>query len=242
MKFRAAAILACLLIPGEIAAGAAQPAPAPGTATSDCAPPANFAKRFPTLTEKKALGKVNRTVTRQSYGLLQADNPVTGAEVDSNDLYAQTMFGVAGFGRAHTYTAITQPLDGPRAYSLRISDTEYTKGTRPYFSNDLAELHIPHEGGVVVVKRTAAWEEGFCSASQNGPPSCYNTAIGAFGVERELFEALAARDPKRMIEITARKQDGTMAACPYYFSPLSFKATMLTIDAAYAKAVKKAQQ
>jgi len=242
MIFRAAAMLACLVLPGEIAAGVAQPLPASGNPAGDCAPPANFAKRFPTLTEKQALKKVNVQITRQSYGLL-ADHPVTGAEVDSNDLYARTMFGVAGYGRGHTYTAITQPLEGPRTFSLRISDTEYTTGSQPILYNELAELHIPHAGGTVVVKRSVPWQEGFCSNKTNAPPSCYTTAIGAFNVERDLFEALAARDPATPIEVAARKRDGTMTACPYYFSPLSFKATLLTIDKAYAKAVaKKARQ
>lgn len=71
------------------------------------------------------------------------------------------------------------------------------------------------------------------------PPSCFNTAIGSFAIERDLFEALASSDPAKPIAITARKSDGTMAACLVYFSPLSFKAPLLTIDDAYATALKK---
>lgn len=237
--FRAVVYVSCLLILGEMTQGSAQSPAAPGLAESDCAPPANFSKRFPKLTEKKALRKVNSRITYESPSLIATNNRVTGTEVDSNDLYARTMFGVAGFGRDHTYTAIVQRLEGPRTYSIRISDTEYTTGSQPYFVNELAELHIPTSTGVIVVPQSERWEEGFCSRRPNEPDTCFNTAIGAFTIDQALFEELAARDPAKPIEIAARKKDGTMLACPYYFSPLSFKATLLTIDKAYADALAK---
>lgn len=198
-----------------------------------------FPSASPKSPKKKALDKVSHRTLRQLPGLFKANNLVTGTEVDSNDLYAQTFMGGTGYGRNHTYAAIVQMIEGERTYSIRISDTEYTEGSQPYFSNDLTELHIEHDGKVIVVPRTVAWEEGFCSARPDRLPRCFNTAIGSFVIERELFEALAARDPAKTFTVAARKRDGTMAACPYVFSPLSFKAPMLKIDEAFAAAVKK---
>lgn len=230
-------LLSCLLLAGGLApAGAQNAAPT----ASDCAPPDNLAKRFPKLTEKKALRKVTRRIEYQSPNVLKPNNPVTGAEVNSNNLYAQTFIGVARYGRDHTFAAIMQPLGGERSYEIRISDTEYTTGSQPYFINELAELHIPSDGEVLVVPRSSRSELGFCGPiNPNIPRDCFNTATGAFAIERELFEELAARDPAKPIVMAARKIDGSMAACPYYFAPLSFKATLLTIDDAYAKALEK---
>jgi hypothetical protein len=235
-------LVSCLLLAGEMThAGARSATEMPGATARDCAPPDNFSKRFPKLSENKALGKVTRLILRESYGLLRPDNPVTGAEVNSNNLYAKTMLGVAGYGRDHTFAAIVQPLGGERVYEIRISDTEYTQGSQAVFFNEVAELHVPYKGGTVVVPRKASWTEGFCGAvNVNGPPpSCFNTAIGSFTIERDLFEALAASDPAKPIAMAARKTDGAMGACPYYFSPLSFKATLLRIDDAYAKAAER---
>lgn len=242
MMIRAAIGVACVLMVGCIAQGAAPEAfAAPSAAASDCAPPDNFAKRFPTLDERKAKRKVTQRITYVSPNVMKADNPVTGAFVTSNNLYAKIFLGVPQYGRDHTFAAITQPLAGERKYALRISDTEYTKGSQAYFINQLAELHVPVDGQIVVVPRTDRWEEGYCaSADVNGPPAdCFNTAIGSFDVSREIFEALAASDPSKPIPINARMRDGTMKACPYYFAPLSFKATLLTIDEAFAKAAAK---
>lgn len=239
MFLRAAFYVSTVLILGVASHGSAQTAPAQSAAQEDCAPPPNFSERFPKLTEKKALGKVSRRTLRQLPGLFKANNLVTGTEVDSNDLYAQTFMGGTGYARNHTYAAIVQMIGGERTYSIRISDTEYTEGSQPYFSNDLTELHIEHDGKVIVVPRTQAWEEGFCSTRPDRLPKCYNTAIGSFTIERDLFEALAARDPAKTFTVAARKRDGTMTACPYYFSPMSFKAPMLKIDEAFAAAVAK---
>jgi hypothetical protein len=241
---RAAILPSILLMLGEMAhGGAPQSAAAQTAAERPCAPPENFSKRFPKLSEKKAVRKVTRSITRRTYGLLQTDNPVTGAEVTSNNLYAQTFLGVSRYGRDHTFAAIIQPLDGPRTYAIRISDTEYTTGSQPYFVNDLADLHVSHRGRTVVVPRSDRFEEGFCGPlKENAPRNCFNTATGSFAIERELFEELAASDPAKPIAITARKSDGTMAECPYYFSPLSFKATLLTIDEAFAEAAAKARR
>lgn len=208
---------------------------------SDCAPPDNFSKRFPALSERRGIRRVTRRITYASPNVLKSDNAVTGAEVTSNNLYAHKFLGVAGYGRDHTYAAIVQLLGSARRYQIRISDTEYTKGSRAYFMNELTELHVPYRDGLVVVPRTGRWEEGYCEMPNvNGPPpSCFNTAIGSFEIDQELFEYLAARDPALPIEIGARKSDGTTAACPYYFSPLSFKAPMLTIDDAYGRALAK---
>lgn len=235
-------LASCLLLAGETALAVAQvPDNASGADAHDCAPPGNFAKRFPALTEKKALRKVTRLILRDSYGLLKPDNPVTGAEVNSNNLYAKTMFGVAGYGRDHTFAAIVQPLAGERIYEIRISDTEYTQGSQRYFTNELAELHVPYLGGTVVVQRSERWVEGFCEMfrADAPPPDCFNTAVGSFAIDLALFEALAASDPAKPIAVLARKSDGSMTACPYYFSPLSFKAPLLTIDDAYAKAAER---
>lgn len=235
-------LVSCLLLAGGMTdAGARTATDSPDAGERECAPPENFAKRFPKLSEKKALGKVTHLMLRETYGLLKADNPVTGAEVTSNNLYAKTFVGVAGYGRDHTFAAIVQPLGGERSYEIRISDTEYTEGSQAVFFNEIAELHVPHQGGIVVVPRKVSWTEGFCGAvNVNGPPpGCFNTAIGSFTIERDMFEALAASDPAKPIAMAARKTDGTMAACPYYFAPLSFKATLLTIDEAYAKAAER---
>lgn len=233
---RAMTLFACLLIAG------AQPAAAvPDAAAGDCAPPDNFAKRFPGLSEKKALGKVSRRIKHESPNVLKRGNPVTGAEVNSNNLYAMTFLGVARYGHDHTFAAIVQPLGGDRSYEIRISDTEYTTGSQPVFFNEIAQLHVPYRGATMVVPRTVSWTEGFCSAIDvtGPPPDCFNTATGSFTIDRDLFEALAASDPAKPIAMAARKTDGTMAACPYYFAPLSFKAPLLTIDKAYAKALAK---
>lgn len=235
-------LTSCLLLAGETALAVAQvPDNASGADAHDCAPPGNFAKRFPALTEKKALRKVTRLILRESYGLLKPDNPVTGAEVNSNNLYAKTMFGVAGYGRDHTFAAIVQPLAGERIYEIRISDTEYTQGSQRYFTNELAELHVPYLGGTVVVQRSERWVEGFCEMfrADAPPPDCFNTAVGSFATDLALFEALASSDPAKPIAVLARKSDGSMTACPYYFSPLSFKAPLLMIDDAYAKAAER---
>lgn len=235
-------LVSCLLLAGGMTdAGAQTAANIPDAGERECALPENFAKRFPKLSERKALGKVTRLILRESYGLLRPDNPVTGAEVNSNNLYAKTMLGVAGYGRDHTFTAIVQPLGGERVYEIRISDTEYTQGSQAVFFNEVAELHVPYKGGTVVVPRKVSWTEGFCGAvNVNGPPpGCFNTAIGSFTIERDMFEALAASDPAKPIAMAARKTDGAMGACPYYFSPLSFKATLLTIDDAHAKAAER---
>ena len=236
-------LVSCLLLAGGMTqAGARTATEIPDAEASNCAPPDNFAKRFPKLTEKKALGKVTRRIEYLSPNVLKPDNPVTGAEVNSNNLYAKTMLGVAGYGRDHTFAAIVQPLGGTRSYEIRISDTEYTQGSQAVFFNEVAELHVPYRGGTVVVPRTVSWTEGFCQMvrADAPPPGCFNTAVGSFAIDLALFEALAASDPAQPIAITARKSDGSMSACPYYFSPLSFKALLLTIDDAYAAAEAKA--
>ena len=238
MILRAAICVSVLLLSGHAAHADTLSDPASGTvAAADCAAPENFAKRFPKLQEKKALKKVSGGTTYELPGLLVANNKVTGAVVTSNDLYAQVLLGVARYGRDHTYAAIVHPLEGERRYEIRVSDTEYTKGTRPFFMNEIAEIYVPVAGKTVAVRRANRWEEGYCTAyNPNAPSSCYNTASASFGVSREMFEALAASDPTRPIEITARKFDGSMKACPYYFSPLSFTAPLKTIDDAAAKA------
>lgn len=235
-------LVSCVLLVGEMThAGARTATEMPGATARDCAPPGNFSKRLPKLSEKKALRKVTRRINYESPNVLKTNNPVTGAEVNSNNLYAKILMGVARYGRDHTFAAIVEPLGGERRYEIRISDTDYTTGSQPVFFNEVAELHVPYHGATVVVPRTVSWTEGFCTmVNVNGPPpDCFNTATGSFTIERDLFEALAASDPVKPIAITARKSDGMMAACPYYFSPLSFKATLLTIDEARAAALKK---
>lgn len=231
-------LASCLMLVGETSqAGAQVSAPA----TRECAPPENFAKRFPKLTEIKALRKVTRRILYESSNVLKPGNPVTGAEVNSNNLYAKTFLGVAGYGRDHTFAAIVQPLGGERRYEIRISDTEYTQGSQAVFFNEIAELHVPYQGGTVVLPRTVSWTEGFCEMfrADAPPPDCFNTAVGSFAINLALFEALATSDPAKPFAVLARKSDGSMAACPYYFSPLSFKALLLTIDDAYAKAAER---
>lgn len=235
-------LVSCVLLAGGMThAGAQTATEMPEAGANDCAPPGNFAKRFPKLSEKKALRKVTRRINYESPNVLKANNPVTGAEVNSNNLYAKIFMGVARYGRDHTFAAIVEPLGGERRYEIRISDTEYTTGSQPVFFNEVAELHVPYRGATVVVPRKVRWTEGFCTmVNVNGPPpDCFNTAAGSFAIGLALFEALATSDLAKPIAVLARKSDGSMAACPYYFSPLSFKALLLTIDDAYAKAAER---
>lgn len=207
---------------------------------ADCAPPRNFSKRFPKLTLEKALKKVSSRINHESPSVVQRRNPVTGARVTSEDLYAQEFLGVSGFGKGHTFAAIGQALGGAKNYAITVSNTVYTKGSKETVFNQLAELYIKQGTAITAVPLSDTSEIGWCTQNPAPEPdSCFSTRYSDFTVDQAMFEALANANPQQAIAVTWKRTDGEMAQCPFYFSPLSFKAPLLSIDEAYAKAAAK---
>lgn len=209
---------------------------------ADCTPPASFSKRFPALTLKKALKQVSKSTLHESPNVIKRQNPVTGTLVNSENLYAQKLFGVSRYGDDHTFAAISQTLEGPKSHSIVVSNTNYTSGSKDTVRNELAEIYIRQDGQILAVPLTAFSESGYCSASENGPDSCFSTGYAHFDVDEGLFGALARSDPQEAVVVTARRLDGNMAECPLYFSPLSFKSVEMTIDESYNKAAAKREK
>lgn len=210
---------------------------------ADCAPPPNFAKRFPKLTLEKALKKVSFYINHESPSVVQPRNPVTGARVESEDLYAKEFLGIAGYGKGHTFTIIGQSLGGPKNYAMVVSNTVYTTGTKETVFNNLAELYVKQGASITAIPLSDTSEMGWCSQKPAPQPdSCFSTRYSEFSVDQALFEALANSDPQQSIAVTWKRTDGEMAQCPLYFSPLSFKSTLLSIDEAHAKAAAKREK
>ena len=207
---------------------------------ADCAPPRNFAKRFPKLTLEKALKKVSFRINHESPSVVQRRNPVTGARVTSENLYAQEFLGVAGFGKGHTFAAIGQSLGGAKNYAIMVSNTVYSKGSKETVFNQLAELYIKQGTNFTAIPLSDTSEIGWCTQNTAPEPEdCFSTRYSDFAVEQALFETLANSNPSEAIAVTWKRTDGEMAQCPLYFSPLSFKAPLLSIDKAYARAAAK---
>ncbi|QDH35074.1 hypothetical protein [Porphyrobacter sp. YT40] len=250
MKFIAMAAFASSLISW----GSAAAAPAGTQATADprdpahpryadCAPPQAFAKRFPQLTLKKALGKVGADINYESPSVIEPRNPVTGARVTSENLYARKVLGIARYKDDHTFAEIAQPLEGPRNYFMVVSNTNYSNGSTITRRNDVAEIYLKRGDVILPIPLETASEIGFCSGDildQTKP--CFSTAYARLRVDSDLFETLANADPQQAITATWKRTDGEMAQCPLYFSPLSFKATLLSIDEAHAKAAAKREK
>ena len=210
---------------------------------ADCAPPANFAKRFPQLTLKKALKAVSSDITYESPSVVEPRNPVTGAGVTSENLYARKFFGSSRYGADHTFAAINQTLGGAKNYAIMVSNTVYTAGSKETVFNNLAELYVKQGTTITAIPLSNSSEIGWCTQNPSPQPaSCFSTRYSDFAVDQALFETLANADPQQAIAVTWKRTDGQMAQCPLYFSPLSFKATLLAIDEAHAKAAAKRER
>ena len=206
----------------------------------DCAPPPNFAKHFPKLTQQKAVKKISSGVTHESPSVVQRRNPVTGARVTSEDLYAGKFLWAPRYGKDHTFAAIGQGLGGPKNYAIMVSNTVYSKGSKETVFNQLAELYIKQGTNFTAIPLSDTSEIGWCTQNTAPEPEdCFSTRYSDFAVEQALFETLANSDPSEAIAVTWKRTDGEMAQCPLYFSPLSFKAPLLSIDKAYARAAAK---
>lgn len=209
---------------------------------SDCTPPKNFADRFPGLTLQRGLKRVSSSTIHESPSLIATRNPVTGTRVTSENLYVRRVFGIIRYGNDHTFAAISQPLEEPRAFSMMVSNTNYSQHNKQTADNELAELYVPLDGKIVTVPLSGSSESGYCTANENGIYSCFSTGYSHFNVDPALFQALAESDPQEAIAVTSKRLDGTMSACPLYFSPLSFKAVLLSIDEAYEEAAEKRER
>lgn len=210
---------------------------------ADCAPPPNFSKRFPVLTQQKAVKKISSRIIYESPSLVQTRNRVTGARVESEDLYAQDFLGMTGYGKGHTFAAIGQPLGGAKNYAINVSNTVYSTGSKETVFNQLAELYIKQGTTITTIPLSDSSEIGWCSQKPAPQPdSCFSTRYSDFTVDQAVFESLANADMREPIAVTWKRTDGEMAQCPLFFSPLSFKAPLLTIDEAYAKAAAKRER
>ncbi len=210
---------------------------------ADCAPPANFAKRFPKLTLQKALKAVSSDINYESPSVIEPRNPVTGARVTSENLYARKILGISRYEDDHTFAEIGQPLDGPKNYFMVVSNTNYSNGSTVTRRNDVAEIYLKRGDSILSIPLTASSEIGYCSGEVIDPSRpCFSTAYAHLRVDSDLFETLANADPQQAIALTWKRTDGEMAQCPLYFSPLSFKATLLSIDAAHGKAAAKRER
>lgn len=186
--------------------------------------------------------RVSSSTIHDSPSLIATRNPVTGTRVTSENLYARRTLGITSYGNDHTFAAISQPLEGPRVLSIMVSNTNYSKGSKVNVYNDLAEVYVKQGDQIVAVPLSGSTELGYCSAQQDGPDSCFSTGYSRFDVDQSLFETLADSDPEQAIVITTKRLDGTMSACPLYYSPLSFKAVLLSIDEAFGEAVAKRER
>lgn len=210
---------------------------------ADCAPPPSFSKRFPVLTQQKAVKKTSSRIIYESPSLVQTRNKVTGARVESEDLYARDFLGMTGYGKGHTFAAIGQPLGGAKNYAIIVSNTVYSTGTMETVFNQMAELYIKQGTTITTIPLSDSSEIGWCSKKPAPQPdSCFSTRYSDFTVDQAMFESLANADMRAPIAVTWKRTDGEMAQCPLYFSPLSFKAPLLTIDEAYAKAAAKRER
>ena len=209
----------------------------------DCKPPKNFSKRFSKTTLEKAIDNSSTGISHEKPGPLEQKNPVTGAGVTSNDVYATTIFGFVRYGYDHTYAGISQKLGEEKKYSIYVSNTNYSAGSKRLILNDLAEIYLSQGGAIKTVPLTYGGENGFCSwTGANKLDTCFSTATGQFDVDAATFQALADADPVKPIIVTSKRRDGTMSACPLYYSPLSFKAPLSLIDAQYNRAVAKRER
>lgn len=206
----------------------------------DCAPPDNFSKRFPSTTIEQAIKRSYSGITRDKAGLVAGKNPVTGALVQSEDVYTKRSFGIPIYGHRHTYARITQTLDGPREYTMLVSSTNISSGSKNYALNDLAEIYVTNDGQTHALPLFKDFEEGWCNSGGSGLlQSCFSTGTALFTLDEPLYEALANADPDRLIMVPAKARDGQMLACPLYFAPLSFKVPLLMIEGELAKAAEK---
>lgn len=250
MKSIALAVVAgslLLLGSGSAAQNMSEPGPDPRDPDhpryAECAPPPAFAKRFPQLTLKKALGKVSANINYESPSVIEPRNPVTGARVTSENLYARKVLGSPRYEDDHTFAEIGQPLSGPRNFFMVVSSTNYTHGSTITRRNELAEIFVKRGDAIIPIPLGRSSEIGFCFGEVIDPTKpCFSTAYAHLRVDNELFETLANSDPQQAIAVTWKRTDGEMAQCPLYFSPLSFKATLLSIDEAYAKAAAKREK
>jgi hypothetical protein len=209
----------------------------------DCVPPENFSKRFPATTLDQAIKRSTGYITHDRPGPLASKNAVAGAMVDTNNVYVGKVFGIPVYGHRHGYTLIAQTLDGPKLYRMLVSSTNYSTISKNLILNDIAEIYVPIAGQVRALPLSDQSEQGFCSyAGEGKADNCFSTATASFALDAEQFAALANADPAMPIIVPAKNHDGKMLACPLYFSPLSFKAPLLMIDAQLAKAAKKRER
>ncbi len=209
----------------------------------NCKAPKNFAKRFAKMTLEQALEKTNGSIEHLKPGPLEQDNPVVGARVTSNDVFARTWFSVPLYGYDHSFANIFRKLGGENVYTIGVSNTNYSAGSKVLILNELAEIYVKQGAEIRAIKLSDARENGFCSWTGAGKQdTCFSTASAAFEVDKALFEALANADPAKPIVITSKRHDGAMSKCPLYFSPLSFKAPMMRINGQYARAVAKRER
>lgn len=206
----------------------------------DCQPPENLAKRLPSTTLEQAVSRSTSYLTYDRPGPLARENPVTGALANSDKVYAKLSFGIPIYGKGHTYASVSQPLDGPKQFSIHVSSTNYSTGSKILILNDIAEIFISIGGKTRAVTLTSASEQGWCSAAGQGQlDNCFSTATANFTVDEDLFQALASGRADEAILVPAKLHSGEFRACPLYFAPLSFKAPLQLIDTQVAKAAKK---
>lgn len=209
---------------------------------SSCKPPADFAKRFPKYNLKKVMKRSSKgSMTEGSMiDALRAKSMLIGAHVDTNDVYRQKAFGMPITRGNMAYAGIRQKFGEQKKHYIGLTLSKNDVYYPPYVSSPSDEIFVPVGPDLRHFKKTGNWRSRGCaSANPPAPKQCFATAYVEFEIDPETFNHIAKSDPSQPFLIIGKKYGGKLPQCPYYLSPLSFKATSLLIDEQYKKTLKK---